>query len=319
MNQWVDRIKEYLPTAKVGYIQGKTLDIRDKDIVLAMVQSLSDPRKDNDYPVEIFNGFGLIIADECHHMAARQFCRALGKYTFKYTLGLSATPNRADGLAKVFKWYLGDIVYKDAEIKKNADDLALAHIPNSTVKIYQYVNTDTNYCKEQLNYKRKADIVKMKGNIAKCSRRTRFILSFIPELIAEGRTILILSSLRNHISQMLQWLTDMAIPNCTVGLYIGGMKQANLDASATCRVIIATFNMAEEAFDCKTLNTLIYATPHKNVEQAVGRILREEKQKRAFIPLIIDVQDMFSSFKNWNRIREKYYKSTNRKNKSFKH
>jgi superfamily II DNA or RNA helicase len=65
--------------------------------------------------------------------------------------------------------------------------------------------------------------------------------------------------------------------------------------------------MAEEAFDCKTLNTLIYATPHKNIEQAVGRILREEKKKRIYVPLIIDIQDMFSSFKKWNTIRENYY------------
>jgi superfamily II DNA or RNA helicase len=66
--------------------------------------------------------------------------------------------------------------------------------------------------------------------------------------------------------------------------------------------------MAEEAFDCKSLNTLIYATPHKNIKQAVGRILREEKKKRVFIPLIIDVQDIFSTFNGWNKIREKYYK-----------
>ena len=309
MNQWVERIKEYLPAARIGYIQGKVLDVRDKDIVLAMVQSLSDPRKDKDYPPEVFAGFGLIIADECHHMAARQFVRALAKYTFKYTLGLSATPNRADGLAKVFKWYLGDIVYKDAEIKKTDEDRAMDHIPNSTVQIYRYLNTDPKYSKELLNYKKKADIVNMKGNIAKCEKRTRFLLSFLPKLIEEGRTILILSSLRNHIAQMYKWINEMTIPNCTVGLYVGGMKQTDLDESAKCRVIIATFNMAEEAFDCKTLNTLIYATPHKNIEQAVGRILREEKKKRKYIPLIIDLQDMFSSFKNWNRIREKYYKT----------
>ena len=67
--------------------------------------------------------------------------------------------------------------------------------------------------------------------------------------------------------------------------------------------------MAEEAFDCKTLNTLIFGTPHKNIKQAVGRILREEKKKRKFIPLIIDVQDIFSTFNGWNKIREKYYKT----------
>jgi superfamily II DNA or RNA helicase len=67
--------------------------------------------------------------------------------------------------------------------------------------------------------------------------------------------------------------------------------------------------MAEEAFDCKALNTLIYATPHNNIEQAVGRVLREEKRKRSVVPLIIDLQDTFSSFNKWNGIREKYYKS----------
>ena len=318
MNQWVDRIKEYLPSARVGYIQGKTLDIQNKDIVLAMIQSISDPRKDKDYPANLFESFGLVIADECHHLAARQFCRSLGKYPFKYTLGLSATPDRADGLARVFKHYLGDIVYKDAEILKSADDVAMEHIPNSTVELYIYktmngnVNTDPKYNKEELNYKKKPNIVTMKSNVANCEHRTRFMLSFLARLIREGRTILILSCRRAHITQMEKMInamiTDLPIPDCTVGLYVGGMKQVDLDITATKRIIIATYDMAEEAFDCKSLNTLIYATPHKNIKQAVGRILREEKQKRKFIPLIIDIQDIFSTFNAWNKLREKYYK-----------
>jgi len=317
MNQWVERIKEYLPNARVGYIQGKTLDIQRKDIVLAMIQSLSDPRKDKDYPENLFESFGLVIADECHHLAARQFCRSLAKYPFKYTLGLSATPDRADGLARVFKHYLGDIVYKDAEILKSEADIAIEHIPNSTVELYVYkmasANIDTKYNKEEINYQKKPNIVTMKSNIANCEHRTRFILSFIPRLIAEGRTILILSCRRAHITEMEKMINDMIIklplPDCSVGLYVGGMKQEKLDISATKRVIIATYDMAEEAFDCKTLNTLIYATPHKNIRQAVGRILREEKSKRKILPLIIDVQDIFSTFIGWNKIRDKYYKT----------
>jgi len=309
MNQWIERIKEYLPTARIGSIQGKVLDIHRKDIVLAMIQSLSDPRKDKDYPIDIFKTFGLVIADECHHLAARQFCRSLAKYPIRYTLGLSATPNRADNLQRVFKYYLGEIVYKDAEIIKTAEDLALDHIPDSTVEIYIYRNTDYKYCKEELNFKKKPNVVTMKSNVAECERRTRFLISFLPRLIQEGRNILLLSCRREHIFQMERWINEIAIPECNVGLYLGGMKQEDLDISATRRVVIATYNMAEEAFDCKALNTLIYATPHNNIEQAVGRVLREEKKKRKVIPLIIDLQDMFSSFQKWNLIREKYYKS----------
>ena len=308
-NQWEERIKEYLPDARIGYIQGKTLDIHRKDIVLAMIQSLSDPRKDKDYPANLFESFGLVIADECHHLAARQFCRSLAKYPFKYTLGLSATPDRADGLARVFKHFLGDIVYKDAEIKKTAEDIALEHIPDSTVEIYIYKNNgNAKYSKEELNYKKKPNIVKMKSNVANCKERTEFILSFLPRLILEGRTILILSCRRAHIDQIETMCNDMKISDCTVGQYVGGMKQEHLDVSATKRVIVATYDMAEEAFDCKTLNTLIYATPHKSIKQAVGRILREEKKKRKLIPLIIDVQEVFSTFKGWNKLRETYYK-----------
>jgi superfamily II DNA or RNA helicase len=309
MNQWIERIREYLPTARIGTIQGKVLDMHRKDIVLAMIQSLSDPRKDRDYPADIFQGFGLVIADECHHLAARQFCRSLAKYPIRYTLGLSATPNRADNLQRVFKYYLGEIVYKDAEIIKTAEDLALDHIPDSTVEIYIYRHNDPKYCKEELNFKKKPNIVIMKSNIAECERRTRFLLSFLPRLIAEGRNILLLSCRREHIFQMEGWINAMAIPDCSVGLYLGGMKQSDLDVSATRRIVIATYNMAEEAFDCKALNTLVFATPHNNIEQAVGRVLREEKRRRRVVPLIIDLQETFSSFEKWNRIREKYYKS----------
>ena len=309
MNQWVERINEYLPAAKVGYIQGKTCDIHRKDIVLAMIQSLSDPRKDKDYPTNLFESFGLVIADECHHLAARQFCRSLAKYPFKYTLGLSATPDRADGLQRVFKHYLGDIVYKDAEIQQTEEDIKMEHVPNSTVEVYIYNNPDYKYTKEELNYQKKPNIVTMKSNIANCVKRTTFLLSFLPRLILEGRTILILSCRRNHITDMQKMIINMNIPNGSVGLYIGGMKQSDLDSSATKRIIIATYEMAEEAFDCKSLNTLIYGTPHKNIKQAVGRILREEKKKRKIIPLIIDLQETFSTFMGWNKLREKYYKT----------
>ena len=44
MTQWRDRIEQFLPSAKIGKIQQDTIDIEDKDIVLAMVQSVSVKR-----------------------------------------------------------------------------------------------------------------------------------------------------------------------------------------------------------------------------------------------------------------------------------
>ena len=67
--------------------------------------------------------------------------------------------------------------------------MALDHIPDSTVEIYIYRHNDPKYCKEELNFKKKPNVVIMKSNIAECERRTRFLLSFLPRLIAEGQYI----------------------------------------------------------------------------------------------------------------------------------
>ena len=83
----------------------------------------------------------------------------------------------------------------------------------------------------------------------------------------------------------------------TYGFYLGGMKQSELEKTEEKDVILGTFTMASEGFDCKyPLNTIILGSPKTNIEQAVGRILREEESKRKKIPLVIDIADNFSVF-----------------------
>ena len=88
MTQWRDRIMEFLPDAKIGKIQQNTIDIEGKDVVLAMVQSLSM----KEYPEGPFDSFGLAIFDECRQLGAEVFYKSMAKVASKYRLGLSATP-----------------------------------------------------------------------------------------------------------------------------------------------------------------------------------------------------------------------------------
>ena len=60
-DQWIERITQYLPNAKIGLIQGPIIDIENKDIVLAMIQSVSM----KSYPDTLFDSFGLSLYDEC--------------------------------------------------------------------------------------------------------------------------------------------------------------------------------------------------------------------------------------------------------------
>ncbi len=309
-DQWIERIEEFLPSAKVGLIRGKTIDINGKDIVIAMVNSISDPRKDGDYPVDMFDCFGLVIADECHHLSAAQFSRSLMKHTYPRTLGLTATPNRADGLSHVFQYFLGDILYKDNEIKKTSEEKKLDHIPDAIVDTINYINYDKAYSKMVLNYRKQPNVIAMETNIVNFMPRTNMIIKVLKTILSENkkRNVFILSKRRDHVFTMEEKIKEKKIANGSVGIIVGGMKPEDIKESMTKQIIIATYNIAEEGFDCKKLNTIILATPKKNVEQAIGRILRVKKTDIKVIPLIINICDMFASYPRWGVERNRLFK-----------
>ena len=290
MIQWYDRILEFLPEAKIGKIQQDTIDIEDKDIVLAMVQSLSM----KEYPENTFDSFGLVIFDECHHLGAEVFSKCMAKVQSKYMLGLSATPNRKDGLRRVFEWYIGDIAYMSKETK---DDGAI-------VNIIKYHDEDLKYSKMETTYQGKPCVPRMINNICSYEPRTALIIEQLLPLYEEGRCILILSDRRNHLLDIEISLKKYDI-EC--GYYVGGMKPQGLRDAQEKNVILGTFSMASEGMDIPKLNTMILASPKSDIVQSVGRILRQKKEIRKFVPLIIDICDEFSTFKNQSKKRLTYY------------
>jgi len=90
-----------------------------------------------------------------------------------------------------------------------------------------------------------------------------------------------------------------------VGYYLGGMKERDLKVSEKKTVILATYAMASEALDIKTLTTLFLATSKTDVVQSVGRILRAKNDSS---PVIYDFIDSHSIFKGQWRKRLAFYK-----------
>jgi superfamily II DNA or RNA helicase len=107
-DQWIERIKAFLAVARVGIVQGENLQTDNRDIVVAMLQTVSMKQHD----ANAFKNFGLVIVDECHHIASEAFSQAVPKLTSQHMLGLSATPERKDRLMHVINWFLGPILYK---------------------------------------------------------------------------------------------------------------------------------------------------------------------------------------------------------------
>ena len=80
--------------------------------------------------------------------------------------------------------------------------------------------------------------------------------------------------------------------------------------SETKQIVLATFSMAAEGLDIKTLTTLVMITPMTNIEQSVGRILR---QKHAFEPTVVDIIDSHENFQRQWQKRKAFYKKQNYK------
>jgi superfamily II DNA or RNA helicase len=295
MNQWIERIQQFLPEAKIGRIQGPIIDIQDKDIVLAMLQSLSM----KDYPASLFDCFGFTIIDEVHHISSEVFSCALFKLVTKYMLGLSATMNRKDGTTRVFKMFLGNVVYKK---ERSKDEEVI-------VRGITYETNDEEFNETKYDFRGNPAFSTMISKLCIFSHRSEFMLRVLVDMLHENpnQQIMILA----HNKNLLTYLHD-AIKHrniATVGYYVGGMKESALKESETKKVIIATYSMAAEALDIKSLTTLIMATPKTDIEQAVGRILREKHSQ----PIVVDIIDKHDIFqKQWLK-RKRFYKSQNYK------
>ena len=293
LNQWVERIDEFLPGARIGRIQGSIIDIKDKDIVIGMLQSLSM----KDYPSSTFESFGLTILDEVHHISSEVFSNALFKIVTKYMVGLSATMERKDGTTDIIKMFLGDVVYKGQKTEEHA----------VLVRAIEYKTNDIEFNETELDYRGNPQYSKMIVKLCGYSPRSEFIVRVIADLIKENpkNQMIILG----HNRSILYDLHDKVEERCigTVGYYLGGMKQAALDESSKKQIIFASFAMAAEGLDISTLSTLIFVTPKTDIVQSVGRILRTKHSS----PIIIDIVDKHQLFQNqWSK-RKAFYKESN--------
>ena len=291
LQQWKERIQQFAPSATIGLIKASKIDV-DKDIVLGSLQSLSM----KEYDPSVFKDFGFLCIDEIHHTAAEVFSEALKKVNFKYSLGLSATPKRKDGLSKVFIWHVGDIVFN---ISKRTDSL--------NVILRKYFESSPNYCQEIFMFKDKLNLARMINNICDYNPRTDFIIDIIQNIIQEdnNRKILVLTDRRNHVDTLLNKLKELEISS---GPYYGGIKDNILKESETKQVIIGSFAYSSEGLDIRGLNALILASPKSEVTQIIGRILRDKPEERLCTPLVIDIVDAFSIFPKQAKKRLTYYK-----------
>jgi superfamily II DNA or RNA helicase len=299
LNQWKGEMEAFFPGLRIGILQGAKAEVdpEEYDCTICMIQSLVQKK----YPEGTFKTYGFSIFDECHHLGASNFSQALLKVQTKCMLGLSATPTRDDGLTKVFEWYLGKPTYW--EKKREAD-------PTVIVRSLQFHLDKLSYSDIPVDFRGEPSLPKILSQIVECEERNQWISEKILELANEpARRILVLGERIKQLERIERMLLD-ANPLLTIGYYIGGMKEAKREADGRdAKVLLASYAMASEAMNIKSLNTVVLASPRKKVEQSVGRILRERPHERKATPLILDIVDSHGVYQGQWRKRRVFYKS----------
>ena len=291
VQQWHERTKAFLPGATVGKIQQNVVDA-DADVTVAMIQSVSK----RDYPERILMNFGLIIIDEAHHMAAPVFSSALRCLPSKYVLGLSATPERKDGMTKLLHYSMGDIAYR---IERKPE--------HTLVSCMLY---EGGKRKEIVQRNGQISLPLMLNQMVEDDTRNQLIADRICEYIKADRHIIVLTDRIKQLHKLMQMMIAKGVKPEDISYYIGNTPANERHAASERRVILSTYSMAKEGLDIPRLDTLVMATPKGDIVQASGRVQRKHSEKR--VPLIVDIVDTFSVFealrwKRWNFYRKEKF------------
>ena len=270
-NQWEERIKQFCPGATIGRVQQNKKDV-ECDFVIAMLQSLSL----KEYTFGDFDSIGTLIVDEAHHICAKVFSQSLFKMCPKHIFGLSATPNRKDGLTKVLHWFMGPTFF--AVERENQQDVEVFPIEFECQR-FRDPPPCTRFGKLSLST--------MITELTENRERNSMLVGLISRIAKSTRQTLVLSDRRQHCMMLHQCFPKRS------GLYMGGMKEADLAESSTKKIIFATFSQAHEGLDIPSLDTVILATPKSDIVQSIGRIMRETKGKKNN-PNIYDIFDQWS-------------------------
>jgi superfamily II DNA or RNA helicase len=264
------------------------------DCTIAMIKTIVT----RPFTADAFSKFGFAIFDECHHLGAQHFNKALLKVQTRWMLGLSATPQRDDGLTKVFEMFLGKPVYWE---KTRDPD------PMVNVRTIYIDCKDSAYTNLPMDWRGELVMGRLLTQVVECAERNDTIAATLREIASDKqRKILVLSERISHLQDLEARLDPKKY---SMSYYVGGMKEEVREKGAVeSQILLASYAMASEAMNIKTLNCVLLASPRKKVEQSTGRILRVRPAQRTVPPLIVDIVDSHQVYRSQYRKRAVYYR-----------
>jgi len=268
-NSWRrDLVKTYgFQDSDIGTIQGKKTHLGDQ-FTVAYLQSMF--KKKMDVLEELKGEFGTVIFDECHLCPAKTFHQVVDTWPARFRIGLTATPERGDGLDQVIFLTFGDPFFK---VKGNVASETAQPITDVIVRTTGLELTD----KKGGTLIQIYDIDKA---IQENTERNSMIVEDVKREALAGHSCLVVCRRKVHVYKLIDLLRRAKVyaeplEGGRTKKQIAETEQALIDRRV--KVAVGTIQLTKTGASINPLDRLFLAGTvgnRKDTEQVAGRIRR---------------------------------------------